>query len=99
MLRALALVLLLSTPALADPSPLQRSGVLIESTTREAAGLEAPLDALIASARAVAETGGTRDPVLLLYRDADVLDRRASALAIKADALAKAIADLAKTLE
>ncbi len=94
----IASALLLSAPAAADPSPLQRADLMIRTTTTEAQSIEAPLAALIESAREVAATGGGRDPVLLFQRDADIIDRRADALSRKADHLARAIDDLAATL-
>ena len=89
-----ALILLLAFPAVAAPTPLQRTDVMMRSTTAEAKGLEAPLAAVVDSARAVAESGGARDPVLLLHRDADIIDQRADALDRKAQHLSAAVDDL-----
>ncbi len=93
-----AFVLLLSLPAVAGSSPLQRADLMIKSTATEAQAIEGPLQALVESARQVAASEGGRDPVLLLQRDADVIDRRADALSRKASHFARAVEDLAKAL-
>ena len=93
-----ALALVLAGPVAAEPSPLQRADLMLRSTTTEAQSIEGPLEALIESARQVAATGGGRDPVLLLQRDAAVLDRRSDRLSRKAEHFAQAVDDLCEGL-
>ncbi len=98
-MRSLPLLLLLAAlPAAAAPPPLQRAELMLRSTADEVNGLEAPLEALIGSARDAADAGGQRDPALLLDRDAAVVDRRADALARKAAHLATTIDELVASL-
>ncbi len=93
-----AILLLLALPASAAPPSLQRAELMLKSTATEVEAIEPALDSLIASARAVAESNGQRDPVLLLGRHAAIIDRRADALSRKAEHLAATVEELALAL-
>jgi len=88
-LRWLPLLILLAVPAGAQaPTALAQAELMLESTNKEAAGLDAAIEALVLSGQDATERGD-RESALLLARDAEVVATKARRLALKAARLAE----------
>ncbi len=87
----IALLLLIPAVFAADPAPTARA--VLDNITTDVTELEQPVDRLVTRSAELAADPG-RDATLLFLREAEVVDRKADALARKAQRLAELAAEL-----